>query len=59
MKTLLHYLNISEALLYFFRKNDPNAPKNFNLKAMHVINKIAIIMFMICLGIMFYKFFIR
>ena len=33
-------------LMYFFRKKDPNRPTSFNLKVMHVINAIAIIMFL-------------
>jgi hypothetical protein len=32
--------------MYFFRKKDPNRPDNFNLKVMHWINRIAIIMFL-------------
>ncbi|MFA5246040.1 MAG: DUF6728 family protein [Pedobacter sp.] len=32
--------------MYFFRKNDPNRPKSFNLKVMHIINATAIIMFL-------------
>ena len=28
--------------MYFFRKKDPNRPTNGNLKAMHIINAIAI-----------------
>jgi len=31
--------------MYFFRKKDPNRPTSFNLKVMHTINAIAIIMF--------------
>ncbi|WP_461450329.1 DUF6728 family protein [Mucilaginibacter sp.] len=33
--------------MYFFRKKDPNRPTNFNLKVMHTINAIAIIMFVL------------
>ena len=33
--------------MYFFRKKDPNRPESFNLKVMHVINAIAIIMFLL------------
>ena len=33
--------------MYFFRKKDPNRPTNFNLKVMHTINAIAIIMFLL------------
>ncbi|AFD08479.1 DUF6728 family protein [Solitalea canadensis] len=32
--------------MYFFRKKDPNRPINFNLRVMHWINRIAIIMFL-------------
>jgi hypothetical protein len=31
--------------MYFFRKKDPNRPDNFNLKVMHFINALAIIIF--------------
>ncbi|MDQ7948068.1 MAG: hypothetical protein REI78_06820 [Pedobacter sp.] len=31
--------------MYFFRKKDPNRPINANLRAMHVINAIAISLF--------------
>ncbi|MDB5109179.1 MAG: hypothetical protein JWR67_293 [Mucilaginibacter sp.] len=33
--------------MYFFRKKDPNRPVNFNLRVMHAINAIAIIMFLL------------
>ena len=33
-------------LNYFFRKKDPNRPANFDIKAMHWINRIAIIVFL-------------
>ncbi|MBL4674901.1 MAG: hypothetical protein JKY70_01640 [Mucilaginibacter sp.] len=32
--------------MYFFRKKDPNRPTSFNLKVMHTINAIAILMFL-------------
>lgn len=32
--------------MYFFRKKDPNRPTNFNLRVMHIINAIAITMFL-------------
>jgi hypothetical protein len=31
--------------MYFFRKKDPNRPQSFNLKVMHAINTIAILLF--------------
>jgi len=53
------YLSVSEVFTYFFRKKDPNRPTNFSLKAMHGVNKLSIIVFLICLGVMFYRYFIR
>ena len=46
---LKEFFQVGEVFGYFFRKKDPNAPKNVNIKAMHIINKIAILMFLICL----------
>lgn len=46
------YFGFGEVLGYFFRKKDPSRPKNFNLKMMHGINKISIIMFLIALIVM-------
>ena len=42
---------MKEVLTYFFRKKDPNRSSNFNIRAMHTINKISILMFIIALGI--------
>lgn len=42
----VNYFDFTEVLTYFFRKKDPNRPKSFNLKAMHTINKISILMFL-------------
>jgi hypothetical protein len=44
---------------YFFRKKDPNRPSSFNLKMMHGINKISIIMFLIALTVMIVRFITR
>ncbi|PRY53687.1 hypothetical protein B0I27_103157 [Arcticibacter pallidicorallinus] len=37
--------------MYFFRKNNPDRPQNFNLKVMHFINATAILLFV--LGILY------
>lgn len=42
---------MKEVLTYFFRKKDPNRPSNFNIRAMHTINKISILMFIVALSI--------
>ncbi len=47
-KGIGYYFGFTEVLTYFFRKKDPNRPTNFNIKVMHGINKISIIMFLIC-----------
>ena len=38
--------DFSEVATYFFRKKDPNRKSNFNIRAMHTINKISILMFL-------------
>lgn len=59
MKTILEFLNLSEVFGYFFRKSDPNKPQNFNTKAMHIINRIAVVVFLFCLGLMIYRYIKR
>lgn len=54
---LKEFFSLGEVGGYFFRRKDPNRPKNFNLKAMHVINKIAILMFLVCLIIILKRYF--
>ncbi len=44
--------NFGPLLGYFFRKKDPNRPTNFNLKMMHGVNKISILMFLVALTVM-------
>jgi hypothetical protein len=41
------YFQIGEVFGYFFRKKDPERKSNFNLRMMHGINKISIIMFLV------------
>ncbi|HZH54919.1 MAG TPA: DUF6728 family protein [Sphingobacteriaceae bacterium] len=35
--------------MYFFRKKDPSRPKSFNLKVMHIINVLAISIFLLAI----------
>lgn len=53
---LRNFFQLGEVGGYFFRKNDPNKPKDANLKAMHIINKIAIVMFLVCLLIILKRY---
>ncbi|MBP6411211.1 MAG: hypothetical protein KA313_08945 [Pseudarcicella sp.] len=53
---------LGEVFEYFvkvFQKPDPNKKSNFSLKAMHTINKISILMFLMCLLVMIYRFITR
>ncbi|MFY7825562.1 MAG: DUF6728 family protein [Flectobacillus sp.] len=62
MSRLKNQFNLGEAFGYFLRvfsKPDPSKPSNFNLKTMHTINKISILMFLVCLIVMLYRAFIR
>ncbi|WP_242928083.1 DUF6728 family protein [Pontibacter vulgaris] len=38
--------DFTEVATYFFRKKDPNRKTNFNLRTMHFINKLSIVMFL-------------
>ncbi|MES2650946.1 MAG: DUF6728 family protein [Bacteroidota bacterium] len=43
---ILHIKRICLSLyMYFFRKKDPTRPTNFNIKVMHWINALAILLF--------------
>ncbi|WP_020599971.1 DUF6728 family protein [Spirosoma panaciterrae] len=52
MNRLLNYLKIGPVFTYFirvFRKPDPNQPTSVNLRMMHGINRISIVMFLIAI----------
>ena len=50
-RSLKEFLSLGEVGGYFFRKKDPLRPSNINLKMMHGVNKISIIIFL--LGVIF------
>lgn len=45
------FFTLGEVGGYFFRKKDPSRPSNINIKMMHGINKISILIFL--LGVIF------
>lgn len=45
------FLSLGEVGGYFFRKKDPSRPSNINIKMMHGINKISIVVFL--LGVLY------
>lgn len=60
---IIEQFRIGEVFSYFvrvFKKNDPaKYPSNFNLRMMHGINRISIIMFLFCVLVMIYRAFTR
>lgn len=44
--SLRELFGVSEVFSYFFRKKDPNRPVNINIRMMHGINKISILIFL-------------
>jgi len=59
---LADYFKIGPVFNYFlrvFRKPDPNHPSNVNLRMMHGINRISIVMFLFCILVMLYRAFLR
>jgi hypothetical protein len=53
--TVWDYLALGQVASYFvrvFRKGDPEHRPNFNLRVMHGINRISIIMFLFCVAVM-------
>ncbi len=41
-----NFFKWNEVLFYFFRKKDNDHASSFNIRVMHVINKIAILVFL-------------
>jgi len=46
-KSWKDFFRMGEVGRYFFRKKDPNRPSNINLRMMHGVNKISILIFLI------------
>jgi hypothetical protein len=57
--TVKEFFQMNEVLGYFFRKKDPNRPSSFNLRMMHGINKISILMFLVCLIVILLRLLFR
>jgi len=53
------FFSLGEVGGYFFRKKDPNRKADFTLKAMHGINKISIIVFLMGVLYLIYKLAIK
>lgn len=49
--TLREFFSLGEVGGYFFRKKDPSRPGNINIRMMHAINKICMVIFL--LGVLY------
>lgn len=56
--TLREFFSLGEVGGYFFRKKDPNRPSNINIRMMHGINKISIVIFLSALILWLVKRFL-
>ena len=56
---LREFFELNEFFGYFFRKKGPNDKPNINLRMMHGINKISIIMFLMGVIFMIVKHLLR
>lgn len=52
------FLSLGDVGGYFFRKKDPSRPVNINIRMMHGINKISIIVFILAVLYLILKRFI-
>ncbi|HBK88920.1 MAG: DUF6728 family protein [Cyclobacteriaceae bacterium] len=53
--SLREFLSLGEVGGYFFRRKDPNRPSNINLRMMHGVNKLSIIIFLLAVIYMITK----
>lgn len=56
---LREFLQLNEVFGYFFRGKDPSRPSNFNIRMMHGINKISIIIFLLGVLYLIFKLVIK
>ncbi|MEO7990487.1 MAG: DUF6728 family protein [Chryseolinea sp.] len=58
-RSLKEFFSLGEVGGYFFRKKDPNTKPGFTLRAMHGINKISIVIFLLGVLYLIYKLAIK
>ena len=52
------FFKIGEVGAYFFRKKDPSRPNNINIRMMHGVNKLSIVIFLIAVIYLIVKRFL-
>lgn len=53
------FFSLGEVGNYFFRKKDPSKPTNINLRMMHGVNKISMVIFLLGVLYLIYKLVIK
>jgi Family of unknown function (DUF6728) len=53
------FFQVNEVLAYFFRARDPSRPSNINIRMMHGVNKISIVIFLAGVIYLIYKLLIK
>lgn len=56
--SFLDYFRVNEVFGYFFRSKDSSRPSNINIKMMHGVNKISIIVFLLAIIYLIIKRFL-
>lgn len=58
-KSWKDFFKLGEVGGYFFRSKDPSRPSNVNLKMMHGVNRISMLIFLICVLIIVGRVLLR
>ena len=58
-KGLRDFFSLGEVGGYFFRRKDPSRPSNINLRMMHGINKISLLIFLVGVLYLVFKLVIK
>lgn len=58
-RTWRDFFSLGEVGGYFFRRKDPNRPSNINLRMMHGVNKISIVIFLLGVLYLIFKLVIK
>ncbi|HLT72255.1 MAG TPA: DUF6728 family protein [Cyclobacteriaceae bacterium] len=56
---LREFLQLNEVFGYFFRGKDPSRPSNINIRMMHGVNKISMLIFLLGVMYLIYKLVIK
>ncbi len=57
--SLREFFSLGEVGEYFFRRKDPDRPTNINIRMMHGVNKISIVVFLLGVLYLVFKLVIR